>query len=213
MNSTANFPSSGTLAIETAAGLVDVSYTGIGSDANGPYFSGCSGGNGTLATDDTVTIPTWILIGSPNLGNGWPATQLTEVNDFAIDNTTVDSIGANGTTASTVYAGVRGGVIMVTQNAPLDTPSSTTPSVQWTATTPVHLYSTSITQPVPATTGQGLFQSTLYVGSTAGFPSSGTLFIQIAAGNGNTKGTSALVTYTGKTATSFLGCRGPPASR
>ena len=52
-----------------------------------------------------------------------------------------------------------------------------------------------------ASNGQNLPQATINVASTTGFPSSGSLRIQLATGQQN-------ITYTGVTATSFTGCSG-----
>jgi hypothetical protein len=53
VGSTDGFPTSGSLLIETATGLVEVSYTGI----TGSTFTGCTGGSGTLAIGDQVNAP------------------------------------------------------------------------------------------------------------------------------------------------------------
>ncbi len=204
-------PNGGELAIEHADGTVaTVTYKGTGSDSTGQFFSGCMGSqvsasndSFTLQAGDHVTIP-WYLIGSPNLNNGWIQSNPVVLNGVPIDNTPVDSIGANSMTPTTVYAGLRGGHLLVTQNAPLAPFSSLPANFTWTERDPVTLYSTNITTPSSQLNpgGQALVQATIKVGSTKNFPSAGTLFIQTA------NGPTALVTYTGMTATSFTGCSG-----
>lgn len=51
VNSTTNFPSSGTIYVATGSGIQVVTYTGT----NGLQFTGCSGGTGLMATGGAVT--------------------------------------------------------------------------------------------------------------------------------------------------------------
>lgn len=52
VNSTANFPNSGTLFVATSAGTQQVTYTSI----SGNQFLGCLGGTGTLSANGAVTV-------------------------------------------------------------------------------------------------------------------------------------------------------------
>ena len=156
-----------------------------------------------LSTDG-ATKGSWHEIGKPGQ-NGWPTTQTAFDNGFQVENTSVDSIGLNAATPSTVYVGLRGGQILVTTNG------TSTSGVQWTAlNAPVSLMHTTISappegQPLSFPTGMGTINVASTPG-TAGFPTSGNLFVEVKKADGTT--TTTLVTYTGKTDNSFTGCSG-----
>lgn len=61
VGSTAGFPSSGTIYVQSSAGIQTINYTGT---AGGNQFTGCTGGTGNLVTGNTVQstlTPTWTL--------------------------------------------------------------------------------------------------------------------------------------------------------
>ncbi len=162
------------------------------------YGGSDSKGNGSLwlSTDGGQT---WSLIGSPTLGtsgNGWVPTEQALQNDFVIDSTPVDSIGVNPASPGTVYVGLRGGYLLTTTNGVTgDTPNG---NASWNTSYPIAI----ITAHVAASSVGPLPQSTINVDSTVHFPDSGQLFVHTADGK------VVVLTYTGKTATSFTGVAG-----
>ena len=52
---TVGTPTSGTLYVTTSAGVQTVTYTGTGTAGGHQYFSGCSGGTGTMTTGGLIT--------------------------------------------------------------------------------------------------------------------------------------------------------------
>jgi hypothetical protein len=173
-----------------------------GTNTDYLWYGGADPAGNAALWMSTNGAGSWSLIGSPTLGTGgndWVPTEHALMNDFPVDGTAVDSIGVNSQTPSTVYVGLRGGSLLMTTNA---VTSGTTPSANgnasWTVTHPVTLTSTTISA---ASAGQALPQGTINVASTIGFPAAGQLFIHSPQG-------TAVITYTGTTATSFTGCAG-----
>lgn len=153
------------------------------------YGGGDSNGNGSLWLS-TNGGTTWSLIGSPTLGtsgNGWVPSVQAYQNNFALDNTPVDSIGVDPNVPGTEYVGLRGGYLLTTTNG-----LTANGNASWTLSTPVPLLSTTI-----LTYSAG----TLTVANTAGFPHVGQLFVNTATG-------TVVLTYTGISGNSFTGVAG-----
>lgn len=189
VTSTGGFPASGSFTVPSTTGLQTVSYT---SQSGGNQFNGCTGGTGVVDYEAAVTY--YVLAQTVTTG-------------------TTTFTGAGGITINVAStAGFPGSSIFTFNGNQLVQYGGTTATSftscylantgfgglgEYFAGTPCfHSASTMVTD-VSAT----LPQSTIDVGSTTGFPTSGTIVVLSSSG-------LQTIYYTNTTPTSFTGCLG-----
>ena len=194
VSSTAGFPQSGAIEIQTGAGVTTlVHYNGL--NTAGTAFLNCTGGTGTLQTGDFVTLAATIASGSNNVMlpvSSSPANiNVSSTAGFPSTGSLYIQTGA-GTTALLQYTGKTATTI---ENC---TGGSGTLLTGDLVTMPATIASGSNNVMLPVSG----YPANINVSSTTGFPSTGSLYIQTGAG------TTTLVQYIGKTATAFENCTG-----
>jgi hypothetical protein len=213
--STVGFPSSGVLVISIGGTPTLVAYTGTKANS----FTGCAGGTGNLATGQSVVplvLSTTVAAASngQNLPFAVPGTGVINVAStvgFPTAGTITITIGGAPTivsytaTTATQFVGCSGGSgvlatgqTVATEQYPLDAGLARLNVGNPVAATTIAAGSNAQVLTYP---GAG---ATIFVGSTAGFQSSGMITITVGA-------TSAVVAYTGTTGTTFTGCTLTPA--
>jgi hypothetical protein len=205
--STAGFPTSGTLTVVSGAGNQTVTYTNITSSS----FTGCSGGTGSLTFGNSVTSAAPVTQTVTYTGVSG-TTQFTGcLGGFGVMNTSnaVNNTGwfVNFPTAGQLFVNTANGAQLITYTNVSATTltgctggsgSMTTGNSVYTAFSPASNY-TSIAS---GSNGQSLPQTSISVASTAGFPSSG--FLYVVTSNGY-----QTVNYTGTSGGNiFTGCTG-----
>lgn len=200
---TTGFTGSGTIIVTTSAGPQTVTYT----STNSTQFLGCSGGTGTMNTQNLVvqqvTLPQG-TINVPSTANFPPSGTL-----FAFSSTGRQTLTYTGTTA-TSFTGVSGGtgniqgygaypiVQAFTTTVAAGSNGQTFPLTNAT----INVGSTgTFTTIASGSNNVYLPTGTINVLSTTGFPTSGTAYV--TTGNG-----VQTVTYTSTTATTLVGCTG-----
>ena len=122
------------------------------------------------ADASSTGTPAWYTIS--NTSEGWFTPADAIYNNITVDTTLVDSMGASAANSSVLYVAARGGEVLVTHNLPSD-PSNPANDPTWKASYPVPIITTQLTT---------LTANTITVQNAAGFPSTGTLFIQSSSG-------------------------------
>lgn len=226
--STAGWPASGTLTVTNIAGGTEtIAYTGVGTSPT--RFTGCSGGSGAkiahgaLVTNGTQTTTANKRTGAPSgdvillrnqMGNPVAvtatggATQSGSVPELYVNSTAAFAASGTltvtlreGTTTSITYTGktpysftgCTGGSGVVLAGATVTDGTNTTQTLQTKYPYPF------ATTTVPVDTASNA--ATIPAANTDNWPSSGALRVVI--------GTAVeIISYTGKTLTSFTGCSG-----
>jgi len=215
VTSTASFPSSGIINVASSAGTQTIIYTGT---SGGNQFTGCTGGTGNITAGSGVaTLPftatgsvTSTAITSASNGLSLPQSTINVVSTagfpssgiiFVTSSNGVQAVVYTGTSGGTQFTGCSGGSGTLFTNALVSSTLANTPD-DFIPTDTTTVPSTTI---AVASNGQSLPQSTINVGSTAGFSTFGSIYV-------TTSGGPQLVTYTGTTSTSFTGCSGGSGS-
>jgi len=193
------FDASGFLLITTSNGQQVVQYTGI---SGATQFTGCSGGTGTMSTGGLVQQGLNLSILS-----SYSMTYLTaSIGGFPISGTL--TVNTNYGQQQLSYSGLNMSSYVFTGLTGTMTASTviTSPTITITPSLAPGAIGTTI---AAGSNGLALPQSTITVAETRGFPTSGTITINIA-------GSPQTITYTGLgntgigtlSSTTFTGCTG-----
>ena len=196
--SSAPFPSSGTILVNTASGQQTVTYTGKFTESTTMSVTA------SLPTSPITVVST----------SGFP----TSGRAYVLTTTGYNVLSYTGRTATT-FTGVTGGTGSAQINNPVHLCTTIAAGSNNVAlpTSTINVVSTSgfpssgklivqwLTTIAAGSNGANLPQATINVTSTTGFPTSGTLLVTSSNGQ-------QTVTYTGRTGTTFTGCSGGTGS-
>jgi hypothetical protein len=215
VTSTAGFPSSGTVLIESSNGIQAVNYTGTTAFT----FTGCTGGSGTLTGGTTIAVGSNGAVLPQATINVASTTNFPSFGTILVTSSlgtyTITYTGTTGTS----FTGCTGGVgTLSTGNAVVSTVTDIVApllhigsNTSFANNTNVNLYeNTTVVSPAAITTTfTGITNyplpptgGILNVASTTGFPASGSILLT------NSAAVLQLVTYTGITSNTFTGCTG-----
>ena len=210
--STAGFPTSGTILVNTNTGVEQIAYTNITATT----FTGCTGGTGTMSTGGAVTHISFTgctggtgPVTLNNLSGKGLLYQIQNEVGVVLPNTQIDLVCAD-VSGNTVIDGWD----LETENTTVDfsiiglpDPNNYSANVLGVDVNELYRTDQNGTTNLLSTTiaagsnGMTLPQTTINVASTTDFSPSGSAFVTTSAGK-------ELVSYTGLTSTTLEGCTG-----